>query len=213
MKTHELVSMLAAGVEASDPLTLEKRFGLALSLSLLGTIALLVTVYGIRSDMPQMLVTPMFWIKLLFPLAMLGAALQLAASLSRPGGRAGFAWIGLGLPLATIWIAGALYVAAAPSELRLGLVLGRSWRVCVINIVLLSMPTFIAMFWAIKGLAPTRPGRVGALAGLVAGAQGVLIYTLYCTEMAVPFWGIWYALGMLAPTVAGGFLGRRLLHW
>jgi hypothetical protein len=213
MKTHDLVLMLATDVEPSDPLTLEKRFGLALLIGLLGGIFLLVVSFGIRSDMPQMLVTPLFWMKLAYPLAMLTAALFIAGRLSRPGGHAGFGWLALVAPLLMIWLAGALYVAAAPPELRLALVLGSSWRVCAMNIVFLSLPTFGAMFWAIRGLASTQPITVGAAAGLVAGAQGLLIYTLYCTEMAVPFWGVWYGLGMLIPTIAGGYLGTLLLRW
>jgi hypothetical protein len=29
----------------------------------------------------------------------------------------------------------------------------------------------------------------------------------------VPFWGVWYVLGMLVPTVLGGLLGPRVLRW
>ncbi|EJL81738.1 hypothetical protein PMI16_04593, partial [Herbaspirillum sp. CF444] len=96
---------------------------------------------------------------------------------------------------------------------RLPLVLGSTWQVCSLNIALLSLPTFFSMFWAMRGLAPTRLALTGASIGLVAGAQGVVVYTLYCTEMALPFWGVWYVIGMLAPAAVGALLGPRLLHW
>jgi len=47
---------------------------------------------------------------------------------------------------------------------------------------------------------------------LLSGAQAVLVYTLYCVEMTVPFWGVWYVLGMLVPTGLGGLLGPKVLR-
>ncbi len=64
-----------------------------------------------------------------------------------------------------------------------------------------------------KGLAPTRLALSGAAAGLLAGSGGALVYALYCPEMAAPFIGIWYLLGMLIPTALGAMLGPRALHW
>ncbi|MEJ0004740.1 MAG: NrsF family protein [Pararobbsia sp.] len=36
-----------------------------------------------------------------------------------------------------------------------------------------------------------RRTAFGAGVGLFAGAQAVLVHTLYCVETAVPFWGVW----------------------
>ena len=72
---------------------------------------------------------------------------------------------------------------------------------------------FGAVLWAMKGLAPTRLVLAGAAAGLLSGAGGALVYALYCIEMAAPFIGIWYLLGMLIPAVAGALIGPRLLRW
>jgi hypothetical protein len=72
---------------------------------------------------------------------------------------------------------------------------------------------FGAVLWAMKGLAPTRLALAGAMAGLLSGAGGALVYALYCPEMAAPFIGVWYLLGMLIPTALGALLGPRLLHW
>jgi hypothetical protein len=213
MKTLDLVSMLSTGVEASDRHMPGKRFAWALFTGLLGAILLLFTLFGIRSDMPQMLVTPLFWLKAAFPMAVVLPALFVTGRLSRPGSRATYGWIALSAPLLAVWLAAAFFIVIAPPDLRLGLVLGSSWRVCTLNIILLSVPTFIAMFWAVKGLAPTQLALAGAGAGLLAGAQAVLVYVLYCVEMAVPFWGVWYALGMAIPTIVGTLLGPRLLRW
>jgi len=81
------------------------------------------------------------------------------------------------------------------------------------NIALLSIPTFACVFWAIRGLAPTRLRLAGAAGGLLAGSIATLVYSLHCPEMSVAFWAVWYVLGMLIPTAVGAVLGPRLLRW
>ena len=66
-----------------------------------------------------------------------------------------------------------------------------------------------------------RPLEAGAGAVLdvkvdvapAAGATGALVYSLHCLELAAPFLGSWYLLGMLIPTVVGVALGPRVLRW
>jgi hypothetical protein len=213
MNTKELAAMLAhggAGLATPAP----RRMGMALAAGLASSALLLALVYGVRADMPELLRQPLFWLKVSFPLAVLLAALGVAARLARPGTRVGYAAMaGLALPPAALWLAGAGWLALAPPSLRVGLVLGSTWQVCTLNVALLSLPTLGAMFWFMRGLAPTRLAAAGAAAGLVAGAQGVLVYCLYCVEMAPPFWGVWYVLGMLAPAALGALAAPAMLRW
>jgi hypothetical protein len=213
MKTNELTSMLATGIVRTDRHVVERRFTAALFLGFIGATSMLVVIYGVRGDMPALLITPRFWLKVAFPLAVVGASLIVAARLSRPGVPVGMAWLALSVPLSLLWLAALGLIITAPPTLRLQLVLGSTWQVCTLNIAFLSIPTFVAVFWAMKGLAPTRPMLAGAAIGLLSGAQAALVYTLYCIEMAIPFWGVWYVLGMLVPTVLGGLLGPRVLRW
>jgi hypothetical protein len=112
-----------------------------------------------------------------------------------------------------LWlIAAVVLMQASPSE-RVPLAFGATWRMCALNIAILSTPAFVASLWAMKGLAPTRLRLAGASAGILAGATGTLVYTVHCPEMAPPFIAIWYVLGMLIPTVAGALLGPRVLRW
>jgi len=90
---------------------------------------------------------------------------------------------------------------------------GVSWTECSVNIAALALPVFVAIAWWMKGLAPTRLRLAGAAAGLAAGAVGALVYTLHCPELAAPFLGIWYVLGMFLPAAAGALLGPFLLRW
>lgn len=214
MNTKQLVAMLAHGGGASPAALAPRRMGVALSAGLACSALLLALIYGVRADMPELLRQPLFWLKVSFPLAVLLAALSAAARLARPGMLVGHgAAIALVLPPATLWLAGACWLALAPPSLRVGLVLGSTWQVCSLNVALLSLPTLATMFWFLRGLAPTRLVAAGAMAGLVAGAQGVIVYSLYCVEMAPPFWGVWYVLGMLAPAALGALAAPALLRW
>ncbi|MEO8407393.1 MAG: DUF1109 domain-containing protein, partial [Oxalobacteraceae bacterium] len=89
---------------------------------------------------------------------------------------------------------------------------GSTWATCPFNIAMLSIPAFIGIFWAMKGLAPTRLALAGASAGLLAGAVGAFAYAFHCPEMTAPFLGIWYLAGMTIPALVGALLGPRL-YW
>ena len=81
------------------------------------------------------------------------------------------------------------------------------------SVAALSVPMFVALLWAMKGLAPTRPALAGAAAGLLAGAGAALVYALHCTETSLVFVGVWYVLGMFIPAVLGALIGRIALRW
>jgi len=39
------------------------------------------------------------------------------------------------------------------------------------------------------------------------------VYALHCPELAAPFIGLWYLLGVLIPAGIGALIGPRLLRW
>lgn len=213
MKTDQLVALLAAGAAPVAPHAVARRFAAALALGGLGAVLLLVFWLGLRPDLAQLARLPLFWVKPAFPAALAGAALLAAARLARPGMRLGRVGLGLAWPLLLVWLVGAGMLAAAAPEQRLALVFGETWASCPFNVALLSLPLFVTLLWAMKGLAPTRLALAGAAAGLLAGALGALVYALHCPESSLTFLGIWYVLGMAIPTVAGALLGPRLLRW
>ncbi len=115
--------------------------------------------------------------------------------------------------MAVVWIATLVMLALTPAGERLAMVLGQTWKVCPFAISMLSIPGFVATLAALRSLAPTRLALAGAAGGLLSGAVATLVYCLHCPEMGVAFWGVWYLLGMLVPTVAGALLGPRVLRW
>lgn len=213
MKTDDFISLLAAGVEPVDRHALSKRFAVAVLIGAAGATLIMAMVLGIRRDLAEVAVTPIFWAKVAFPLCLMIGSLWMTTRLARPGGRPGASGWLVATPVVVVWVAAAYVLMAAPDNARLALVLGKTWRVCPFAIVMLSIPGFIAVFWALRGLAPTRLALTGAAGGLLAGSTATLAYCLHCPEMGIPFWGAWYLLGMLAPTVVGAWLGPRLLRW
>lgn len=213
MKTDELINLLASGEGPVDRHALARRLCVALFGGALGALLLTVSLYGVRPDLAEVARLPLFWAKAALPAALAVLGLWLNQRLARPGIKGGVVWALLGLPLLLVWLGGAMELAGAPAETRADLILGRTWRTCAMNITLLSVPVFIAIFWALRGLAPTQLRQAGAAGGLLAGATATLAYCLHCPEMGIPFWGVWYVLGMLIPTVLGALLGPRLLHW
>ncbi|MBI3375352.1 MAG: DUF1109 domain-containing protein [Betaproteobacteria bacterium] len=213
MKTEELVDLLATGAEAVAPNAVRRRYALALVASVPVAIALMATWLGVRPDLNEAAVEPMFWGKVAFVALLSGAGLMAVARLSRPGASLAVLPGLLAAPVLAMWLAAAAALAgAAPGE-RMELFLGISSDECALNIAVLSLPVFVAALWAMKGLAPTRLRLAGAGAGLLAGAVAALVYTLHCPESDAPFIGTWYVLGILIPVAAGALLGPRLLRW
>jgi hypothetical protein len=213
METDKLIAMLSRGAEPVASGALGRRYGAALAAGGAGAFLLVLAWMGVRPDIAQAARDPMFWVKLALPVVLLAIALVAATRLGRPGARMGYAAEALLVPIGAIWVlAGVALVSAAPGE-RLALVLGETWAACPFNIAMLSVPAFAASFWAMKGLAPTRPALAGAISGLLAGAIGATAYCLHCPEMAPPFLGTWYLLGMALPAAAGAAAGPLLLRW
>lgn len=213
MKTDDLISMMAAGAAPVDHRLPARRMAQALALGGAGALMLMLLMFGLRPDLRAVLATPLFWIKLAFPMALILGSLLVLRRLLRPGLRVGLNWAAIAAPSAAIWLGGALVLLAAPAAERIPLLMGLTWRTCPFNIALLSLPLCVTIVWAVRAMAPTRLRLTGAIAGLLAGATATLVYCLHCPEMGVPFWGLWYFLGMLIPAAAGLLLGPRLLRW
>ena len=213
MKTDELITMLARGADAAEPHALQRRYVIALGWGAFGTTLLMAIVLGVRPDIAEAARLPMFWMKMAFPAALLAGALVAVLRLSRPGVRLGRVPAAIAAPVLAMWLFTVIVlIGAAPAE-RSQLVYGDTWVYCPFIIAALSVPLFGALLWAMKGLAPTRLALAGASTGLFAGAGSALIYSLHCTEMAVPFLGFWYVLGMSIPAAVGAAIGPSVLRW
>lgn len=213
MKTDDLVDLLAADTLPVAQRAAPRRLALALLAGLPLAAAVMLLGFGVRPDVGEAMLLPMFWMKLLFPAVLCGAALVVLQRLARPGVRVGASWLGLAAPVLLLWAMAGASLLAAPSGLRAELVLGESWRTCSASIALISLPVFVAALLALRSLAPTRLAWAGACAGAMAGGAGAAVYALHCQELAAPFLAVWYVVGIALPVAAGALLGPRLLRW
>ena len=213
MKTEDLLSLLATRVDAEKIQNPMRRYGLAVMSAMALATALMAELLGVRSTLARDFSVPMFWTKEAF-CAVLGAAgLVAAARLARPGSRLGWVRVGLAGPLLAMWLLAAVALVMSEAQDRRALIFGDTASACPFWIALISAPLFVSIFWAMRGLAPTRLWLAGAAGGTAAGALGALVYSLHCPELAAPFIGIWYVLGILIPTGVGALLGPQLLRW
>ncbi len=213
MKTDDFVTLLATGAGTAEPHAAERRYATALGGGALGAALLMAGLLGVRPDLAAVALLPMFWVKLAFVASLATASLFAALRLSRPGARLDWVPGALATPVLTLWLLAAVVLGgAAPGE-RARMFFGDTWTSCPLLVALLSAPVFAGALWAMKGLAPTRLALAGAAAGLLSGAVGALVYSLHCPELAAPFLGFWYLLGMLIPAAAGALLGPHWLRW
>ena len=213
MKTDDLVAMLAAGPVAVPRQAASRRLGLALAIGAPLSLAILLVEYGLRRDLLQALFWPMFWVKLLFPLAIAGAAFVMVQRLARPGVPGRRAWIGAVLPVLAVWALAVVAWFDTPVEGRMPSLMGQSWRICAMSIAVMALPVFVGAMAALRSLAPTRPALAGAAAGALAGGVGAAVYALHCMELTAPFLAVWYVSGIAVPVLVGALLGPRLLRW
>ena len=213
MKTDDLVTMLATdsgGVEAN---AMSRRYATALGWGLFGATLLMAVLLGVRHDLGRAMLQAMFWVKLGYVLCLAVASLFALSRLSRPGLSLRAVGPALAAPLLLIWTLAVIALAGTNPVERESLLFGRTWASCPFLIATLSLPVFVGVMWAMKGLAPTRLWLAGGAVGLASGAIGAVVYSLHCREMGAPFLATWYLLGVLIPTVLGALLGPRLLRW
>lgn len=213
MRTDDLVTILATGTGAVQPHQAGHRYVTAIGWGALGATLLMVSLLGVRPDIATAILLPIFWVKLTFVASLTAASLCAALRLSRPGLRLAWMPVALTVPVIAIWLVAAIALMQADAAQRAGLFFGETSDSCPLLIAMLSMPAFVAVVWAMRGLAPTRLRLAGGAAGLLSGAVGALVYCLHCPESAAPFIAFWYPLGMLIPAAVGILLGPRLLRW
>lgn len=214
MRTDDLIDALAAdagrGAEPAPP----RRLALVASL---GGVAALLLVLGwlrARPDLGQAILGPMFWIKAIYT-GLLGLAGYLAVErLSRPAGSGRRGWIIGAVVFGVCAVAGIYQAITSPDvQAALKLLHGHSWRSCSPRILVLGLPMLALGLWALRGMAPTRPGLAGFAMGLFSGGVVATVYGLHCPEHTFTFLALWYSLGVLALGLIGGWAGRWLLRW
>lgn len=211
MKTDELIHLLASSAGPAPDGVVRQRVGTALLAGVAASALACIATLGLNPALAAM--GPALAVKLLYALGVLGAAAWWLSRVARPAASGRWAAIALAgvVALMTTWAT--LVLVEAPTGGRVAMLLGQSWGPCACRVAALALPATALAFWALRGLAPTRPRLAGFAAGLLGGAAGALAYALFCSEVSPAFVLLWYSLGMLLPAGVGAWLGPRLLRW
>jgi hypothetical protein len=213
MKTDDVVAMLATGATTGIGPAPTRRLVAAIGWGSAGAMLLMAFMLGVRQDLADAVWRPMFWIKLGYALSLAVGSVFALSRLARPGATLAGIGVSLAAPVLAMWALAALALTDANAAERTALVFGKTWRSCPLLIATLSVPTFVAMAWVTKALAPTRLRLCGAAMGLAAGGLAAVVYSLHCSEMAAPFIALWYLAGLLVPAALGMLSGPWLLRW
>jgi len=213
MKTEQLIDLLSHGTEPVATRAVARRSTLTVLAGAVVAALMMLKIYGLNPQLVDLLAATDFWVKIAFTGVLSVAALITTLRLARPGDLVGVAMWWAVAAFVALWTIGADALIDAESGSRATLVMGHTWRTCPLNIALLSTPIFVAVTLALRGLAPTRLRAAGAACGFFAGALGAFVYGWHCPELAAPFIGTWYVLGIAIPTAIGALLGPRLLRW
>lgn len=213
MKTDDLIAALALDAPAIPLRRIERD--LVLWMIPAGVLALCGVVFwlGLRPDLSAAVLGPTFWAKAAYTLALGAGGFWLLDRLGRPGSSARQPLILLGAVLMVVAVLAVVELTMMPAGDRMAAMLGRSWRVCPRNILILSAAAAPFVFFAARRFAPTRPMVAGAAAGLLTAGLAATLYGLHCPEHSAAFVATWYTLGMALSAVAGAVIGRFVFRW
>lgn len=213
MRTDDFIAFLSRDAVAVTSESGVRRFTIAVGIGALGAALLTLAMLGVNPVLAHYVTLPYFWLKGVFVALLVSTSLVAVQRLSRPGDCLGSTPVLLTMSILAMWAVGGTVLWLSPDDQRASAFFGRTWAVCPLLVAMLSAPTFVGAVWAMRGLAPTRLRLTGAAIGFLSGAIGALAYCLHCPELAPPFVGFWYLLGILIPTGMGTLLGNRLFQW
>jgi hypothetical protein len=213
MKTDDLIALISVDARGSaSPLSVLGRLVPAALIGAISALALLVAWLGMR-DMTEAVVSPSYWMKTAYTVALAIAGLLIAERLSRPAASAMRGIVALILVIAVMLVVAITQLLSLPAEQVPRALLGSTWDRCPWRIVALAIPGLALTLLAMRRLAPTRPALAGAGAGLFVGAIAATVYGLYCAETSAAFTLIWYTGGIAVAAVLGAVAGGRVLRW
>jgi hypothetical protein len=212
MKTDDLIRALAADREPTGPapgraLTLAAALGIVLS------VLLFLWLVPLRPNLGEAVMSFPFALK---PIEM-GILVVVSAiavlRLARPGAPLGWTLLAAAVVPAIMVAAVAVELMQVPRSEWLVKLAGVHWYMCVLNMVLLSLPILAALLFGLRYGAPTRPVLAGAGAGLLAGALAASLYIAHCPDDSPLFVAAWFTLAIAIATGIGALAGSRLLRW
>jgi hypothetical protein len=212
-KTDDIIDSLVGDLKPVPRHALARRFVAGVLPALAVSLVLMLAILGLRIDMAEALMLPVFWIKSAYNVLLAIAAFLAAYHLARPDGSRGRFFQFAAAIVAIMAVVAAGQLMMSPAETYRSLIIGSSALHCPLLIFLFALPVLAGNVWVLRRGAPTDLRLTGFIAGIAAGAAGAWVYSWFCTENGMPFVLIWYSLGILLTGILGSLLGPRLLRW
>ncbi|SEM88541.1 hypothetical protein SAMN04488003_1068 [Loktanella fryxellensis] len=212
MNTDDLIASMGAGLSpvSRNRLTQGVLAGLGCGLGM--TAVAFALFWGIRPDVGIVLRDVSLFAKTALPLALACLAWPWLMAQARPGAMSRAARLSVTVPVVLLVLVVAALLFTPPDAVGMA-VRGKSVNTCLVSIPVLAVPILAGLLAMLRRGAPDRPGRCGAVAGLLAGGLSATVYSLYCVEDSALFYGLWYTLGVLVVCGCGALAGRLALRW
>lgn len=213
MSTKDFINQLASE-GAKKPMPQPLKLAAKWTLLMLGYLAAIALILGMRPDMPSKLEAYSFLLEQLIAIAAGIAALLATAFLALPD-TGQKPWVRY-LPLVLIggMIATLGYSIFSGSAMSLSECLSQDHMSCIIELFLFSLAPGALLFAALKKAAPYYSGWAGAMVGLSAGCFGYVLLRLTEAADDATVLTVWHLLPVLALTLLCVWLGRiNLRSW
>ncbi|MGD9979608.1 MAG: NrsF family protein [Hyphomonadaceae bacterium] len=213
MKTEDLITTLARGVEPAE----KPRWRLNLAITLLAGLAVAIALVAIGLGVRPDIGTARMPIMMKATFAALAAAVILPAAvqLMKPGRPLGWRFGAIVLFVGVCAIATIVALMGEMPEQRWQAWMGGEGKApwCVVLIPILAAPTAALLTWFMRAFAPTRITLTGAAIGALSGGVSAMAYAMYCPTDSVAFVTTWYTLAIAVCAALGAFVGSKFLRW
>ena len=212
MKTDDLIRALSADKEPTGP---APGFALALAGAAGFVVSVLIFLWlvPLRPNLGEAMHSFPFMLKPLEMGILVVASAMTLVRLAKPGASLGrVLWVAAVVPAIMVAALG-FELVTVPRVQWLDRLAGMHWQVCLMNMVILSLPILGALLFGLRYGAPTRPSLAGAGAGLLAGAIAASLYISHCPDDSPIFVAAWFTLAIAIETGIGAAAGHRLLRW
>ena len=211
MNTDALIAALSADIRPVSRHAIQYKIAAGVSVGIAAAALLLVSLLGLRPDLPEAASGSAFWIKGGYTLALGLTGLVLAIQLARPDSdRLQGLWL-VPVPVLSMTVI-AFSEAAADSKGAVQMITTARW-ICLPYILMLASPIYLGIISTVRTFAPTRLAASGAAAGLVAGGFGATIYGLYCEQASACYVLTRYTIAIVMVSGIGALAGRLILRW
>lgn len=212
MKTDDLIRALAADREPAGPAP-GTALALAAALGVVLSVLLFLWLVPLRPNLGEAAMSFPFVLKPVEMGILVVVSAVAVLRLARPGAPLGWTLFAAAVVPAIMVAAVAVELMQVPRAEWLVKLAGTHWYMCVLNMVLLSLPILAALLFGLRYGAPTRPALAGASAGLLSGALAASLYIAHCPDDSPLFVAAWFTLAIAVATGIGALAGSRLLRW